>query len=436
MATQWSASKAEFERACRSIGGGLASSVRGSSRPHQIYFESGRGARLVDIEGNGYVDYALGWGPLLLGHVHPRVTDVIQAQLERGVLFGGGNRHEIRAAEKLLTAIGWADRLLWTNTGTEAIQIALRLARAHTGRDVVVKIGGGYHGWHDTVLASCRDYGEGGSPVPHSKGQPASSVRDLRVALYNDLSVAEALFAAEPGRIAAVLIDPTSSNTGCVAPAPGYLEGLRRLCDEHGALLVYDEVVSGLRLGLDGAAGRFGVAPDLAAYGKAIGSGLGAAAVAGRADVIDLVTQGVLHSGTFNGNPLSTATVEVTLDVLGEDGVYPRIEETAQALADGVRAAAAEAGHTLAVHHLGATVLAAPGLSSMTGPDDYFAADWQWWNELVAPAMLTRGIYLLPSGRLFLSTAHGADEVSETVAAFTDVFAEVASPAVRHATAV
>lgn len=150
------------------------------------------------------------------------------------------------------------------------MQIALRLARAHTGRDVVVKLGGAYHGWHDTVLASYKNYGTGGRAVPHSKGQPGSALFDLRVGLYNDLDSCADAFAAEPGRIAAILVDPTSSNTGSVQPAPGYLEGLRRLCDENGALLIFDEVVSGLRLGLSGAAGRFGVTPDLATYGKAI----------------------------------------------------------------------------------------------------------------------------------------------------------------------
>ena len=425
----------EWERACRSVGGGVSSSVRGSVRPHQLYFESGHGPRIVDIEGHSYVDYVLGWGPLLLGHAHPRVTAAAQAQLERGVLFGGGNRNEVVAAEKFLTALGWADRLLWTNTGTEAVQIALRLARAATGRDIVVKLGGAYHGWHDTVLASYRDYGRGGRAVPHSKGQPASALQDLRVALFNDLARCEDIFADEPGRIAAVLVDPTSSNTGSVTPVPGYLDGLRRLCDEHGALLIFDEVVTGLRAGLGGAADLFGVSPDLATYGKAIGSGFAVSAVAGRAEVIDLVTKGAVHSGTFNGNPLATAAVEATLDVLGEDGVYERIEDTARRLVDGVRAAAAKAGHTVGVHHIGATVIVVPGVPPVTGPEDFIAADWAWWDELVVPAMLARGIYLLPGGRLFLSTEHGPRETAETIDAFTEVFAEVRPPSEPGATA-
>ncbi|GAA2882232.1 hypothetical protein GCM10020220_085660 [Nonomuraea rubra] len=320
MEPRWSSSKALWERACRSIGGGVASSVRGGVYPHQLYFESGKGAHLVDIDGDRYIDYVLGWGPLLLGHGHPAILEAAHAQLDRGIMFGGGNMHEVVAAERFLGALGWAERLLWTNTGTEAVQIALRLARAHTGRDIVVKLGGGYHGWHDTVLASYMGYGKGGEPVPHSLGQPASSLADLRVGLYNDLDNCASAFEAEPGRIAAVLVDPTSSNTGSVAPEPGYLEGLRRLCDEHGALLIFDEVVSGLRLGLSGAAGRFGVTPDLATYGKAIGSGMAVAAVAGRGEVIDLVLQGAVHSGTFNGNPLAMTVLTATLDVLSQPG--------------------------------------------------------------------------------------------------------------------
>jgi glutamate-1-semialdehyde 2,1-aminomutase len=430
MQARWSNSKDLWERACRSIGGGVASSVRGGVRPHQLYFESGSGARLVDIDGDSYVDYVLGWGPLLLGHAHPAVTAAAHAQLDRGIMFGGGNVPEVVAAERFLEALGWAERLLWTNTGTEAVQIALRLARAHTGRDVVVKLGGGYHGWHDTVFASYKGYGRGGRAVPHSKGQPASALAALRVGLYNDLDSCAALFAAEPGRIAAVLVDPTSSNTGSVVPQPGYLEGLRRLCDANGALLVFDEVVSGLRLGLSGAAGRFGVTPDLATYGKAIGSGFAVSAVAGRGDVVDLVMRGAVHSGTFNGNPLAMSAVTATLDTLSRPGVYDRIEETGAALVDGVRAAAAAAGHEVATHSLGATAMIAPGLTRLSGPEDYVQADWQYWNDLVVPALLERGVYLLPGGRLFLSTEHGPAETGETVAAFAAAFQALPAPRV------
>lgn len=433
MESRWSSSKALWERACQSIGGGVASSVRGGVRPHQLYFQSGHGARLTDIDGASYIDYVLGWGPLLLGHAQERVTAAAHEQLDRGIMFGGGNLNEIVAAERFLAALGWAERLLWTNTGTEAVQIALRLARARTGRDVVIKLGGGYHGWHDTVMASYRDYGRGGRPVPHSTGQPASALTDLRVGLYNDLESCAQLFAAETGRIAAVLVDPTSSNTGSVAPEPGYLDGLRRLCDDNGALLIFDEVVSGLRLGLSGAAGRFGVTPDIATYGKAIGSGFAVSAVAGRGDVVDLVTQGAIHSGTFNGNPLSMAAVIATLDVLSEPGVYEHIDAMGETLVDGVRKAATDVGHEVAAHNLGATAMIAPGLDRLSGPEDYAAADWHHWNELIVPAMLARGIYLLPGGRLFLSTAHGEPEVADTVAAFADVFRELPAPRVRTA---
>jgi glutamate-1-semialdehyde 2,1-aminomutase len=193
-------------------------------------------------------------------------------------------------------------------------------------------------------------------------------------------------------------------------------------------LLVFDEVVSGLRLGLSGAAGRFGVTPDLATYGKAIGSGFAVSAVAGRGDVVDLVTRGAIHGGTFNGNPLSMAALLATLDTLSGPGVYDRIDEAGQVLTDGVRAAAAAAGHVVATHSLGATTIMAPGLTAITGPDDYVGADWQHWNEVVVPAMLARGVYLLPGGRLFLSTEHGRAEVAETVAAFTAVFNEIPAP--------
>jgi glutamate-1-semialdehyde 2,1-aminomutase len=428
MQVSWDKSAKLWEQASRSIGGGAASSVRGAVHPHPLYFKSGHGPRLVDVDDTSYIDWVLGWGPLLLGHSHPEVTAAVRDQLDRGVLFGGGSTLEVYAAERFLGALGWAERLLWTNTGTEAVQVALRLARAYTGRDVVIKLSGAYHGWHDTVLASYHEYNPDGRPVPVSLGQPASSLADLRVGLYNDLDSCAAQFAAEPGRIAAVLVDPTSSNTGSVVPAPGFLEGLRKLCDEHGAVLIFDEVVSGLRLGLAGAAGRFGVTPDLATYGKAIGSGFAAAAVAGKAGVVDIVTKGAVHSGTYNGNPVSMAALVATLDALGEPGVYERIEQVGKSLAEGVRSAAADAGHLVAAHHLGATAMVAPGLTELTGPRDYMVADWQYWDRDLVPAMLERGIYLLPGGRMFLSTVHGEQEVAETVAAFAEVFGKIPAP--------
>jgi glutamate-1-semialdehyde 2,1-aminomutase len=428
MVSEWKVSRAEFDRARLSIGGGVASSTRASWRPHPLSFESGRGPRIVDVEGNSYLDYVLGWGPLLLGHTHPRLTAAAHEQLDRGILFGSGSRAEVDAAEKLLSALGWAERLVWSNSGTEAVQIALRLARAHTGRDVVIKLGGAYHGWHDTVLAGYHHYGNGGAAVPNSKGQPASALSDLRVGLYNDLARTRELLTAEAGRVAAILVDPTSSNTGSVVPAPGYLEGLRALADEHGALLIFDEVVSGLRLGTAGAAGLFGVTPDLATFGKAIGGGFPISAVAGRGDLVDLVVRGAVHSGTFNGNPLATTAVSTVLDVLTGDDAYPSLERTAELLVDGLRDAVKTSGYPISIHHLGATVMVGPGLTEITGPDDFLAGDWAWWTSRFAPAMLSRGIYLLPGGRLFLSVAHGPAEVGETVAAFAGSLAEVPAP--------
>ncbi|MEU9823238.1 aspartate aminotransferase family protein [Pseudonocardia alni] len=424
----WSRSAAAYEHGRRSVGGGAATSVRAGWRPHPLFFTHGSGPRIVDVDGHSYVDHVLGWGPLLLGHAHPVVTAAAHAQLDRGVLFGSSSPAEVTAARRFLAALGWAERMLWTNTGTEAVQIALRLARAHTGRDVVVKLGGGYHGWHDTVLAGYRDYGDDGVARGHSAGQPASALTDLRVARYGDLPGTAALLEREAGRVAAILVDPTSSNTGSVEPPPGYLAGLRALADTHGAVLIFDEVVSGLRLSLAGATGRFGVVPDLATYGKAIGSGIAVAAVAGRGDVVDLVTRGVVHSGTFNGNPLATAAVLATLDVLGADGVYPALDRAAVALADDLRAVAVRAGHVVDVRALGATVVATPGVERVAGPDDFLRADPTWWSHELIPRMLAHGIYLLPGGRLFLSTEHGAAEHDETVAAFAAVLTRIRPP--------
>ncbi|BAL87948.1 putative aminotransferase [Actinoplanes missouriensis 431] len=427
-ANRYERSRAELERAYRSIGGAVGSGMRRSMKPHQLFFDTAEGSRVVDVDGNEYVDYVLGWGPLLLGHRHPRVVAAVTDQLQRGDMFGAGHRLEYVAAEKLLTALGWAERLLWSNTGTEAVQSALRLARAATGRNLVIKMGGGYHGWHDTVLASIYDYSEAPKPTPHSLGQAPSSLLDLRVAAYGDLDAATALFEAERGNVAAVLVDPVSSNTGTVTPPPGYLEGLRELCDTHGALLIFDEVVTGLRTGLAGVAGRpGGVVPDLATYGKAIGSGFPVAAVAGRGEVIDLVVEGVSHSGTYNSHPLSMAAVAATIDVLSEPGVYDRLNSTASQLVAGFTAAAAETGHTIAVNALGTIVQVVAGVDQINSPYDYLVGDWEY-GDLLNEELTARGVFCLPGGRFFLSTAHTAGDIAHTVDAVRSAMQAIRKP--------
>jgi glutamate-1-semialdehyde 2,1-aminomutase len=420
----WSRSKALHESSHHVISGGVTSSVRASMLPHPLYFESGKGARLVDVEGNSYIDYALALGPLILGHAHPALVEAVQTQVEKGTIFGSGNRLEIEAARKLLGALGWAERVLWTNTGTEAVQVALRMARAATGRDVVIKLTMAYHGWHDSVTAGPAQ--DGGRPTPGTLGQPAASIENLRISGFDSDSCA-AIFAAEPGKVAAVIIDPMLADREL-------LLALRRLCDENGALLILDEVVSGLRLGLAGGAGYYDVVPDLATYGKALGGGIPVAAVAGRAQVLDVVNRGAMHAGTFNGNVLSMAAVLTVLDVLSEPGVYDRLDETGDALAEGMRGVFAHAGHDIVVHHVTGCISVVPGVPESVGIAGFAAADWRYWSELVLPGLLERGVYATGWGRFLLSTAHSADEVAETVEAFADILSQIRAPEMRVST--
>ncbi|MGF6897429.1 glutamate-1-semialdehyde 2,1-aminomutase [Nocardia sp. GAS34] len=299
-------SRTAFERTRRSLGGGVSSGLRAAMRPVPLFVERARGAHLWDLDGDRYLDYVMAWGPLVHGHSHPRVVDSVARVMTSMQVVGMGHRLEYEAAEAVLASVPGAERLVWTNTGTEAVQVALRFARAATGRHRIVKLTKAYHGWHDSVYASMGPDNTDEAAVPASLGQSPNAYADLIISQFNDIDgIAALLDRAEERRIAAVLIDPIMSNAGVRAPAPGFLETLRSLCDRHGVVLIFDEVITGFRIARGGAAERFGVRPDLSVFGKAIAGGFTQSAVVGRADIIDLVEHGLAHAGTFNGNPVA-----------------------------------------------------------------------------------------------------------------------------------
>ncbi|PZF86678.1 aspartate aminotransferase family protein [Jiangella anatolica] len=414
---EWSQSAQMYERAKLSLPGGVSSGLRAAMRPHPLFFERGAGSRLWDVDGREYVDYVLGWGPLILGNSHPALVDAVTRQLAAGQSSGAGHSREFELAERVCAAIPGMDKVLWSNTGSEAAQIALRLVRAATGRVRFIKFHGHYHGWSDAMLLGYRPAADGSLDGLTSRGQHPRAPADAVMLPWNDLPAVAAALSGPDHDIAAIFTEPALCNSGVLPPAPGFLAGLRELCDAHGVVLVFDEVITGFRIAYGGGTERYGVSPDLAVLAKAIAGGLPLSAVAGRAAVMDLATQGVVHAGTYNGGPLALAAADATLTELARPGVYEAFEERAGQLTQGMRKALADHGVTGAVHHVGPVVQCTPGVPAGDSFATFMSADWDWYGALTVE-LLRRGIYVLPGGRWYLSTVHDEADVNRTVAAF------------------
>ncbi|WP_218040992.1 aspartate aminotransferase family protein [Acrocarpospora macrocephala] len=386
--------------------------MRAAMRPHPLFVERASGAHVWDLDGDRYIDYVMGWGPLVLGHGNAHVLNAVSDAMKSMQLVGTGHLGEILAAEAVLEAVPHAERLLWSNTGTEAIQVALRLARAATGRQRVVKFIRCYHGWHDSVLASLSDTDSGQEAVPASKGQSPAALQDLITAGFNDVEqIAEILSAARDRDIAAVVLDPIMSNAGLEAARPEFLATIRRLCDEHGVVLIFDEVITGFRLARGGAAEYCGVQPDLSVFGKAMAGGFTQSAVAGRADLIDEVTRGVVHAGTFNSNPIAMAAVKATMEALAEGFVYERLEAAGLAFERTVGPALAAAPRPATLNRVGSLLQIIPsaGYGATNGSDPQ-------WNRFVG-SLLSEGVMITPSGKAFVSVAHTEEDFEVTAEA-------------------
>lgn len=413
-------SRLAFSRARRSVGGGVGSGLRASMRPHPLFVREASGAYVWDLDGDRYVDYVMAWGPLVLGHGDPRIAEAVREVATRMQVVGTSHELEYLAAEAVLDAVPHGERLVWSNTGTEAVQVALRLARAATGRRRVLKFARSYHGWHDSVYAGL-DEAEAGQPaVPASRGQSPSGLDDLVVARFNDAAMAEHLIGEAARRdIAAVLVDPILSNGGVEAPAPGFLETLRSACDRHGVVLIFDEVIAGFRVARGGAAERYGVRPDLSVFGKAMAGGFTQSAVVGRADLVDQVTSGVVHAGTFNGNPIALAAVNATMGVLADPSVYERLEEVSELFEKSVGGVLAAGPGRGRLNRVGSLLQYIPdgGGTGLHGTGGL-------WDSIL-DGMLRSGFMFMPSGKVFLSTMHTAADVEETADALDRVLSEV-----------
>jgi glutamate-1-semialdehyde 2,1-aminomutase len=419
-----------LERARRSLAGGVSSPFR-ASFPVPLYFADGLGARLWDVDGNEYIDYALAWGPMILGYGHPALVEAIQRAAARPHCVGEEHELEIQVAEKIQQLVPCAERVAFTSSGSEAVQLALRLARAYTKRNLILKFEGHYHGWMDGVLISHHPAREEVGPLesPHvvlgSAGQVANAAENVIVAPWNRPEILEAIFKEHGKKIAAVIMEPVLCNSGCLLPASGYLQTTSDICKRNGAQLILDEVITGFRMGLSGAQGFYNVTPDLATFGKAVAGGLPLSVVAGRREIMEqMFGGGVAFGGTFNGNPVSLAAAYATLTELARDEgkALTQANERGRRLMDGIRTAAGRQGVALTVTGFGAAFsLHFTTRAELRDYRDTLEDDGASLKRILRRA-LEEGLHLLPDGRLYVSAAHTDQDIEATVGAFERMF--------------
>ncbi|MGQ0503333.1 MAG: glutamate-1-semialdehyde 2,1-aminomutase [Panacagrimonas sp.] len=418
-----------FERAQRSIPGGVNSPVRAfrSVGGTPRFIARAQGAYVHDVDGKAYVDYVGSWGPMILGHQHPAVVEAITRQAAVGMSYGAPTEAEIEMAELLCARVPHLEMVRLCSSGTEATMSALRLARGFTGREHILKFEGCYHGHGDSLLVKA---GSGllTFGVPTSPGVPAELAKLTLTATYNDLDSAAQAFAAHPQSIAAVIVEPVAGNMNCVPPVPGFLEGLRELCTRHGALLVFDEVMTGFRVHPRSAAGLYGIAPDLITLGKIIGGGLPVGAFGGRREVMQqLAPLGpVYQAGTLSGNPLAMSAGLALLRALDDAPLYARLEAATAQLCEGLQAAADAAGVAFTTTRVGSMFGLYFGRGPIRGLADVGACDIARFRRFFH-GMLEGGVYLAPSAYEagFVSAAHGPRELEHTVAAARTAFAQI-----------
>lgn len=418
-----------FSAAQKLMPGGVSSPVRAfkSVGGQPIVFDRVKGAYIWDVDGNQYIDYVGTWGPAICGHAHPEVIEALHAALEKGTSFGAPCALENVLAEMVIDAVPSIDVVRFVNSGTEACMSVLRLMRAFTGRDKIVKFEGCYHGHADMFLVKAGS-GVATLGLPDSPGVPKSTTSNTLTAPYNDLEAVKKLFEENPDQIAGVILEPVVGNSGFVTPDAGFLEGLRDITKEHGALLVFDEVMTGFRISYGGAQARFGVTPDLTTLGKVIGGGLPVGAYGGRADIMSMVAPAgpMYQAGTLSGNPLAMTAGIKTLELLSRPGTYEQLDRITKKLSDGLLAAARETGHEVT----GGSISAMFGMfftgKSVHNYDDAKTSDMKKFARFHR-GMLEKGIYLAPSQfeAGFTSLAHTDEDVDKTIAAAKEVLAEI-----------
>ncbi|GFO62102.1 glutamate-1-semialdehyde 2,1-aminomutase [Geomonas paludis] len=415
-----------FQQALKSIPGGVNSPVRAfrSVGSDPLFIKSAAGPMIFDEDGNGYIDYVGSWGPMIVGHCHPKVVEAIKKAAESGASFGAPTELEITLAEMVIKAVPSIEMVRMVSSGTEATMSAIRLSRGYTGRDNILKFSGCYHGHSDSLLVKAGS-GLATFGVPDSPGVPADLAKHTLTATYNDLDSVRALVAANKGTIACVIVEPVAGNMGTVPPQEGFLEGLREICTEEGIVLIFDEVMSGFRVAYGGAQERFGITPDLTTLGKIIGGGLPVGAFGGKKEIMSQLSPagGVYQAGTLSGNPLAmTAGIE-TLKLLQEPGFYEKLEEKSKFVAEGIAKAAKDAGFPLYSTRVGSMFCGFFSKEPVYNWDSAAKCDTKAFATYFR-GMLEEGVYLACSQfeTAFVGAAHTEQDLEKTIAAAAKCF--------------
>ena len=418
-----------FKKALQYLPGGVNSPVRAfrAVGGNPFFVNKAKGCRIWDVDGNEYVDYVGTWGPAIHGHAHPRIVQAVQETAVYGTSFGIPNPLEVKMAEMIRRLVPSVEKVRMCNSGTEATMSAIRLARGFTGREKIIKFEGCYHGHADSLLVKA---GSGALTFgyPDSAGVPAAFTQHTLLAPYNDLEAVKALFAANPGAIAGIIVEPVPGNSGVFAPLPGFLEGLREVTEKNGSLLIFDEVMTGFRVAKGGAQERFGIKPDLSCFGKIIGGGLPVGAFGGRAEIMDYLAPlgPVYQAGTLSGNPLAMAAGIASLELLLENDCYTKLEQLGQQLESGMQDAARSAGIPVRFNRVGAMFCAYFTDQPVRNLADAMKSDRERFAKYFR-GMLEQGVFLAPSQfeAGFLSTAHTEADIETTIRAAQTVLKKI-----------
>ncbi len=417
--SKYNKSAQAFAEACDYVPGGVNSPVRafGGVDIGPVFIAGAKGSKIYDIDGNEYIDYVGSWGPMILGHAHPKVLKAIATASQKGTSFGAPTLAETALAKKIIAAFDSIEKVRLVSSGTEAVMTAIRLARGYTKKDLIIKMAGCYHGHSDSLLVAAGS-GLAEGAIASSPGVPGSIAKLTIIIDYNDIEAVTKAFQMYKGKIAAVLVEPVAANMGVVPPIDGYLQAMRNLCDQNDSLLIFDEVITGFRLALGGAQELFRVKADITCLGKIIGGGLPAAALGGRADIMDMLAPlgPVYQAGTLSGNPLATAAANATLDILFQGDCYQKLESSAALLEAGLADAAKEAGIAVTINRLGSIMSCFFTDKKIQNFAGVQSTDIKRFKKFFA-RMLEQGIYLAPSAyeAMFVSLAHSKSDIEKTI---------------------